>query len=66
VPDRDRVEACVEAICQNGCRAVRETIALLEGGGTIPEIRGLPTEQVQRVLTELKAIMSVYDRPCGM
>ena len=58
------VEQCVELLCQKGCRAVWEDIALLENGGQLPETAGLKLSERKRVLNELKAVMAVYDGKC--
>ncbi|QKT03439.1 hypothetical protein HUS23_06280 [Ectothiorhodospiraceae bacterium 2226] len=60
VNDR-RVNACVEALCQNGCKAVRATIGALRLGLPVPQTEGLTDDERLRVLCELETIMSVYD-----
>ena len=60
----DKIQQCVEALCQNGCRAVRATIEVLENGEGVPQVDGLTAEERNAVLTELKSIMSVYKRDC--
>jgi hypothetical protein len=62
----ERVEYCVESICNKGCQAVRSDIAHLERQGSLPETAGLSEEEVGRVLRELKAIMSVYGDVCRL
>ena len=54
------IQSCVEALCEKGCKAVWEDIAMLEEGERLPETRKLSTEENRAVLKELKAIMSVY------
>lgn len=61
-----KVEQCVESLCQNGCAAVRATITAIETGAAISQTRGMSEEERSVVLEELKAIMSVYDRPCPL
>ena len=61
-----KVEQCVESLCQNGCAAVRATITAIETGAAISQTRGMNEEERSVVLEELKAIMSVYDRPCPL
>ena len=56
------VQACVEALCLNGCEAVRATIRALEAELPVVQTDGLSAEQRRAVLEELKAIMDVYDR----
>jgi len=58
------IDACVEAICNKGCQAVRHEIQLLEQGQTLPELSHLSLKARQSVLNELKAIMSVYGSSC--
>ena len=62
--EEEAVQACVEAICNLGCRTVNAVIQSLEAGRPIPQTEGLSADAVARVLAELKAIMAVYDR-CG-
>ncbi len=57
-----RVQQCVEALCLNGCEAVRATILALEARLPVVQIDGLAAPERAAVLEELKAIMSVYDR----
>ncbi len=57
-----RVQQCVEALCLNGCEAVRATILALEARLPVVQIDGLAASERAAVLEELKAIMSVYDR----
>lgn len=60
-PDIDLVNQCIDAICQNGCDAVRATIAAMESGEPIPQVELLDSAARQLVLDELKAVMAVYD-----
>lgn len=62
--ERD-VEACIEALCEQGCREVRRAIGCLEKGEEVAETRRLSTVQRAMVLEELRAIMSVYDARPG-
>lgn len=59
-----RVEARVEAICQKGCRRVREDISALRRGETIPECLGLSPDECTSLLAELEQIMAVYGDTC--
>lgn len=61
-----RVDACIEAICRKGCRAVREAIELLDRGCVVAEAANLSRQEIGQVLEEIKAIMAVYERPCRM
>jgi hypothetical protein len=58
----DRVQQCVEALCLNGCEAVRATIRALEEDVPVAQTEGLDGGQRAAVLRELKAIMAVYNR----
>jgi hypothetical protein len=58
----ETVQQCVEALCGNGCEAVRATISALERDLPVALADGLNPEQREAVLHELKAIMAVYDR----
>ena len=60
----DSINNCIEAICQSGCITVRAVIEALERGQAISQTDGMSQEEVDHVLTELKAVMSVYDEPC--
>ncbi len=64
MPHSDSTYNCIEAICQSGCLTVRAVIESLEGGQVIPQTDGMSPEQVDLVLNELKAVMSVYDERC--
>lgn len=58
--DLDLVQQCVEALCLNGCEAVRATIRALEEDVPVAQTEGLDSQQRAAVLRELKAIMAVY------
>ncbi len=60
------IDACIEAICRNGCQEVRRKIQLLEQGQALPELSHLRPEAQQAVLDELKSIMSVYTDSCSV
>lgn len=60
----DKIEQCVEAICNRGCQLVRDDIALLEQGKVVPETEGFSVEEGDQVLVELKNIMAVYGDSC--
>ncbi|MGD8908672.1 MAG: hypothetical protein PVF13_03040 [Chromatiales bacterium] len=59
-----QIEACIEAICQKGCRSVRQDILFLQRGEILPELKGLDDLACQMVLKELRAIMAVYGDSC--
>jgi hypothetical protein len=60
------VEACVERLCQKGCRAVWGDIERLERGEVLPEVAGLDPAQREAVLAELKSVMAVYGDRCAV
>lgn len=53
----------VEDVCKLGCIRVNEIIALLEQGKNIPDIPDLNQPETEMLLSELKAIMAVYEVP---
>ena len=53
----------VENVCKFGCIRVNEIIALLEQGKNIPDIPDLNPAETELLLSELKAIMAVYEVP---
>jgi hypothetical protein len=59
------VERCVETLCQKGCRAVWSDIDALEAGESLPETEKLSASEVDAVIHELKAVMSVYVGSCA-
>lgn len=63
---QNRVENCVEALCQKGCRNVWGDIEALESGNYPPEAEGLTTAEICAVIHELKAVMSVYKGTCSV
>lgn len=63
MPELKTSNECIEFICAQGCTVVREVIVQLEKKQNISELQYLQEEQKQSVLTELKSIMSVYDKP---
>lgn len=62
---RKRIDKTVEVVCQRGCDYVRQVITHLEAGSldNVAELR--EQEDRPEVLTELKAIMCVYDESGG-
>jgi hypothetical protein len=59
----NHVQQRIEAMCQQGCDAVRTYIRAMEDNVPLSQLDGLNHNEKDRVLTELKAIMAVYDRP---
>ena len=62
----NRVDDCVERICQKGCRRVGKDILAIESGSTPPELRHLTPDERIQVLMELKSVMAVYGGACPM
>jgi len=60
------VEHCIELLCHKGCRQVWQEIEALEQGRELPEARDLNAEERAIVLTELKAVMAVYEGRCSI
>ncbi|WP_198265008.1 hypothetical protein [sulfur-oxidizing endosymbiont of Gigantopelta aegis] len=58
--DHQKLTECLETLCQSGCETVNATIVAMEENQTISAVDGLNADEYQRVLQELKAIMSVY------
>jgi hypothetical protein len=56
----------LEAVCRHGCRHVRQVIAALERNDTPQDLLELDPDRRRCILTELQAIMAVYDRECGL
>ncbi len=56
------VDEVIEALCQEGCQAVRLYIEQLEQNTPLELLDGLSELEKQAVLLELQSIMSVYDR----
>lgn len=61
--DKNKVNQCVESLCQSGCEAVRATITSMEMELSSAQTHNLDKNECQAVLNELKSIMSVYDKP---
>lgn len=59
-----RVDCCVEALCEQGCRAVTGFVKELESGRDLPETVNLTPAEREQVLSELSAVMAVYEGPC--
>jgi hypothetical protein len=60
----EKVESCIEALCQRGCQQVNGYIRALEMGEEFPEVAHLSVQERRAVLLELIAIMDVYDGAC--
>lgn len=55
-----KIADCVEILCHKGCKEVSQVIFALEQGEPVAEAGHLDPDERQKVLTELKAIMAVY------
>ncbi len=60
--DKNKVNQCVEALCQSGCEAVRASITSMEMDLRSAQTEDLDQHEFAAVLIELKSIMSVYDK----
>ncbi|MES9947127.1 MAG: hypothetical protein B6D77_18530 [gamma proteobacterium symbiont of Ctena orbiculata] len=58
------IEPYIEAICEKGCKSVREDMRLLSQGVVLPELKDLDEIARQMVLKELRSIMAVYGDGC--
>jgi hypothetical protein len=58
--NQQRIDHCIEALCDKGCRAVWGHIQRLEAGEPLAETVDLTEQERQAVLKELKAVMAVY------
>lgn len=56
-----QVEQAIDAICALGCELVSAYISALQDGETRPEYASLDAAQRASLLSELQAIMSVYE-----
>ncbi len=56
-----KINQRIEAVCEAGCEAVRASIQTLESGNQVALTADLSPEESQKVLSELKTIMAVYD-----
>jgi len=61
---QSRVDQCVERLCYEGCRKVREYIRALQSGEQLPALAHLKPLEVNAVLGELKSIMAAYNGSC--
>jgi hypothetical protein len=55
-----KIEFCLEKICQQGCCCVYKVIKKLETGQIIDEIREFDLPEREKILLELKQIMTCY------
>ena len=58
------LQSIVEELCNHGCRQVTMYINQIEAGKLPKPMSQLSEKDREKVLQELKSIMSVYDR-CG-
>lgn len=58
-----RLHTALEYIGQQGCDNVRQVIGALEHGSVPQSLQDLDRHERNQLLSELKGIMAVYDRP---
>lgn len=61
---QERIDDCVEGLCNQGCKAVWGQIAALERGESIAGTEALAPHEVALVLKELRAVMACYEGSC--
>jgi len=61
---KDKIEECIETLCQQGCSMVYRRISALQQDEEFPEVADLSPAERQSVLAELVAIMDIYDGSC--
>jgi hypothetical protein len=61
-----RIDTCLESICNQGCRSVRSCIDALKAGRQPAETSALTPEERQELLHELEGIMAVYVDGCRL
>ncbi len=59
-----RIDDCLESICNQGCRSVRSCIDALKEGREPVETAALSVEERRELLQELETIMDVYVDSC--
>jgi hypothetical protein len=59
---RPELQAVVDQLCEDGCKAVSHYISEIESGQFPSQMRSLSHQECETVLAELKSIMAVYDR----
>ena len=61
---KDKIDQCVESLCNQGCSRVTGYIAALRAGQEFPEVAELSGEERRRVLEVLVSIMAAYNGSC--
>jgi hypothetical protein len=61
---QNRVDLCVERLCQDGCGKVTEYINSLQAGETLPVLAHMTPAEVRAVLEELVSVMAAYEGSC--
>ena len=56
------LQAIIEDLCHDGCKAVSHYIKDIESGSIPQQMVHLKTADQVKILTELKSIMEVYNR----
>ncbi len=61
--NQKEADYAIETLCQKGCQEILRIIGRMKQGKLPPEVNTLTDEERHWVLTELQAIMAVYDHP---
>lgn len=64
--NQQKIDQCVEVLCELGCRTVSALIRRMERGESLAETAHLDPDEQAAVLAELKSIMAVYGARCGV
>lgn len=59
-----KIDRCIDALCADGCRAVRDYITALHAGRELPQYADLDSTERALLRDELESIMSVYGDNC--
>ena len=59
---KPELQSIVEQLCEDGCKKVSRYINEIQAGDYPSQMRNLEHQECDAILTELKAIMAVYDR----
>ena len=59
---KPELQAVVDQLCEDGCKAVSQYITEIQSGEYPAQMRALNRQECETVLAELESIMAVYDR----
>lgn len=59
---KPELQSIVEQLCEDGCKRVNRYIREIQAGDYPSQMRRLQRQDCDAILTELKAIMAVYER----